>query len=299
MVGLYSSGIALIVVQCLLGSVGLAKEIALTFDDAPRGDTQYFSGKERTAKLVSALRSAQVREAAFFCNTHSLNKDGWKRVQRYSASGHLIANHTHAHSDFHQTSLQSFTEDFEIAHRKLSFFPTFRKWFRFPYLREGETVAKRDSMRAYLKKRGYVNGYVTVDTYDWYMDSLFQKALQRGKPLDLSFWESRYVKVLSEGVEFYNALAERSLQRSLRHVLLLHENDLAALFVPTLAKALRAKGWKIVTASHAYRDPIATEIPDTLHLGQGRVVALARQANTPGPYQKWEDEPTLDRLFTP
>jgi hypothetical protein len=82
-------------------------------------------------------------------------------------------------------------------------------------------------------------------------------------------------------------------------VLLLHENDLAALFVDDLAEALRRKGWTIVPAIEAYQDPIATQLPDTLFNGQGRVAALARSHGA-GPrdlVSEWEDEARLRALF--
>ena len=73
-------------------------------------------------------------------------------------------------------------------------------------------------------------------------------------------------------------------------MLLLHENDLAALFIGDLVAALRAKGWEIVSADQAYQDPIAGEQPKTLLLGQGRVVALAVDRGYTGRKGIWEDE---------
>ena len=66
--------------------------------------------------------------------------------------------------------------------------------------------------------------------------------------------------------------------RSPAHVLLLHETDLNALFIVDLVAGLRAAGWTIITMDEAYRDPIARMEPDTLHLGGGRVSALAAAA---------------------
>ena len=61
-------------------------------------------------------------------------------------------------------------------------------------------------------------------------------------------------------------------------MLLLHETDLAALFIVDLIEGLRAAGWTIVTMDEAYSDPIAAVEPDTLYLGGGRVAALANVA---------------------
>ena len=60
-------------------------------------------------------------------------------------------------------------------------------------------------------------------------------------------------------------------------MLLLHENDLASLFITDLVKFIRGKGWTIISPAEAYRDPIATAIPDVLLNNQGRVAALAKE----------------------
>lgn len=84
-----------------------------------------------------------------------------------------------------------------------------------------------------------------------------------------------YVDVLLQSIEFYDDIAQAQLGRSPRHVLLLHENDLAALFVPQLITALRADGWDIIPAQNAFNDPISQIFPETEFNGQGRIAAIA------------------------
>jgi hypothetical protein len=81
--------------------------------------------------------------------------------------------------------------------------------------------------------------------------------------------------------------------------LLLHENDLAALFLDDLIRLLKDKGWKIISAEEAYNDPIAKEIPDVVFNGQGRVgaIAFARGRKPETLIQRSEDEKYLDELL--
>lgn len=82
-------------------------------------------------------------------------------------------------------------------------------------------------------------------------------------------------------------------------MLLLHENDLAALYIDDLVIALEAQGWEVIPALDAFEDPIARRLPDILLLGQGRVAALAAEAGTPGRElsHAWESEKTLRALL--
>lgn len=281
----------------LFNIVANGSDLALSFDDAPIADGQYFSGAERTRTLISKLKVTGVNQAIFFCTTKRMDEGGKKRLTAYSDAGHIIANHSHSHFNLHQTDVSTYVEDFQKAHTLLKDFPTFRSWFRFPYLREGKTIEQRDAVRSALTSMGYKNGYVTVDNYDFYMDKLFQDGLKNGKKVNLEALKKVYVRVLLDGILFYDDIGKRILGRSPKHVLLLHENDLAALFVDALIEKLRSSEWRIASGEDAYSDPISNVEPDTLFLNQGRVAAIAKTKGDPGPFWKWEEESELDKLF--
>jgi peptidoglycan-N-acetylglucosamine deacetylase len=115
--------------------------------------------------------------------------------------------------------------------------------------------------------------------------------------VDFDRLRSAYVDLLADSVEFYDEVAVKELGRSPRHVLLLHENDLAALYLGDLVKRLRKNGWKIISPELAFQDPIASVEPDTLLLGQGRVIALAAAKGYTGESRRWEDEAMLQQEF--
>ena len=258
-----------------------AGEIAITFDDGPRGNGPFFSGSERAGVLIDALDAAGVSGAMFFVTTKNLDargKEGAQRLRRYVDAGHLLANHSHEHNWLSRTEADDYLADIDRAAAILARFEGTAPFFRFPYLNEGSTVAQRDSVRRGLADRGLKNGYVTVDTYDWYLASLTKEAIAAGHDVDIDQLRKTYVDYLVGGIDFYDDMARESLGRSPRHVLLLHENDLAALFIGDLVASLRERGWKIISALEAYDDPIASIAPDTLFLGQGRVAAIAHQA---------------------
>jgi peptidoglycan/xylan/chitin deacetylase (PgdA/CDA1 family) len=278
----------------------IAREIAITFDDAPTNDTAYMKGDERTKRLIAALKAAGIEQTVFFAIPRSRAQAELARLAAYVAAGHLIANHSNTHRNLKALTADEYLADIAAADVALKGMQNFRPWFRFPFLSEGDTREKRDSVRAGLRAMSYAQGYVTVDNYDWYMNTLANNARKAGANIDEAALRDLYVETLMKAIEFYDAIAVKALNRSPRHVLLLHENDLAALYIGDLAAELRKRGWTIATPEAAYADPIAHVEPDTLFLNQGRVAAIA---HTKGMkpidlIHEREDEAVLEKLFS-
>jgi peptidoglycan/xylan/chitin deacetylase (PgdA/CDA1 family) len=257
---------------------------------------------QRTDALISGMAEAGIEQAGIFVTTGNLETEdgagGEDRIRAYAAAGHVIANHSHSHSSLNDVSAEDYLADIDRAEAWLADMPNKRAWFRYPYLHEGQDE-RRDLVRAGLTQRGLMNAYVTIDNYDWSLDSIASDAAQEGRAMDMDALRDLYVETLIDAAEFSDAIAVELLGRSPAHVLLLHETDLNALFITDLAEGLRAAGWEIVPLDEAFADPISEREPDTFYLGGGRVTALAREAG-------WEparlvhdrtDEAVLLRLF--
>ena len=281
-----------------------AKRIAFSFDDVPRQAGAFFTPDERTRRLIDGLRRGRVSQAGFFVTTGNLERPdgagGEARIAAYVAAGHVIGNHSHAHPWLHRTDAADYIAGIDRAEAWLRGRPGYRPWFRFPYLDEGRRdLAHRDSVRAALAERGLRNAYVTVDNYDWHLDALANAARREGRAIDMDALRTLYTETLVGAAEFTDRMAVETIGRSPIHVLLLHETDIAALFIADLAAAFRAAGWEIVPIDDAYRDPIAAAEPDTWFLHAGRVAALAHIAGRE-PRTLFHERPegdVLARLF--
>ena len=274
------------------------QEVALSFDDAPRGDGAYFTGLERTKTLIKDLKEANVKQVIFYCVTNQIDTIGNKRLEMYSNAGYLIANHSDTHRSLDNISAKEYIKDIQRADSILKKYKTYTKLFRYPYLHEGKTIEKRDSVRNALSKMNYRNGYVTIDDYDWYIAKIFKDAYSKSKQIDFENFKNAYVNILWEGIKFYDDMAKKVLGRSPKHVLLLHENDVAALFIKDLIKHIRESGGKIISPAEAYKDPIADYIPNVLMNNQGRIAAIAKEKDYKEKYSHVsESDEYLDKYF--
>ncbi|MDP8913639.1 MAG: polysaccharide deacetylase family protein [Pseudomonadota bacterium] len=276
------------------------KRIALTFDDAPLPDGPFFEGAERTRRLIAALKEADVPQAAIFVTTGNIKDSaGEARIRAYAAAGHLLGNHSHSHKWLKDMDAAAYLADIDRASRRLARFNNVRPWFRYPFLNESPDAARRDAVRAGLARRKLMNAYVTVDTWDWAIVNLAREAKQAGRDIDMDALRQMYLDVMLNAVDTYDKLALEALGRSPAHVLLAHENDLQALFIGDLVKALRARGWTIVSPDEAFSDPIARVLPNTLRNGNGRVAALAavRGFEPERLRDRFHDEKLLKQMF--
>lgn len=272
------------------------KRIALSFDDVPRRAGVWLTPDERTDMLIAALKRAQVDQAAFFVNPGNLDTPdgahGVAHIAAYAAAGHVIGNHSFSHPHLGASSAAAYLADIDHASAWLAYRPGFRPWFRFPFLDEGgKDKVKRDAIRAGLKARGLSNGYVTAEASDWNIDPNVVDAVAAGKTIDRDALRDLYVETHVAAADFADALMVKTIDRSPAHVMLLHETDLAALYIADLVAALRADGWTIVAADEAYADPIAQAMPD-VPAAQGTLTeAMAWEKGLPAP--RWYDGNTI------
>src|SRR5215471_7418090 len=141
--------------------------VAITMDDVswqkiPEG---------RRAEAEQRLLDSLTRMRAFlFASGRSVdNEHGGAILKLWSAAGHRIGNHTYDHIPLMgKTTPEEFEKGILRTDDILSRHSGFRRWFRFPLLKEGATPEVRDRLRAFLAQHGYRNGAVTIDASDWY-----------------------------------------------------------------------------------------------------------------------------------
>lgn len=262
------------------------KRIAFSFDDVPRRPGAFMTSDQRTRRLIAALRRSGVRQAAFFLTPGHLEEPygagGEARIAAYVRAGHVIANHSWSHRSLSRIGAEAYLADLDRASAWLAGRRGTRPWFRYPFLDEGTRTGAapgtRDAVRAGLAERRLLNGYVTVDSYDWYLDDLANRARAAGLAMDMDALRDLYVEIVVETAEFADRLAAQTLGRRPVHVVLMHETDLEAMFLPDAIAALRRRGWRIATMDEAYRDPIARVTPEARYLGGGRLTAIANAA---------------------
>lgn len=287
----------------LISSNVFAKKIAFTFDDAPVSSSTHFESHARTEELVKKLRALKVPAVMVFANPCK-EKDIQALISQlslYKANGHIIGNHTCNHPRLDTVGFDAFSKDAESADDILSILYSGQKFFRFPFLNEGKDEQTRDKMRSWLEKNSYRNAHVSIDNDDTIVSDRINKAKQLGKKIDYAKVRELFLKHIISAAEFYEDMAVKNLGYSPKHVLLLHEIDGTVLFIDSLVKELRKRGWQIIAADEAFNDKLYSMNPKNTYAGNGIIAQMVFEKTGHKPaitYYKWNElERDLDKLL--
>lgn len=281
-----------------------SQSVALTFDDGLNPHTQP-EAATWNASILGALAKGKVSSMLLPACNRVDTAEGMQLVMAWTRAGHSVANHTYSHRNLSspEVSAAAFIADAEKCGAVLSTVSGWTARLRFPYLKEGDTAEKRDAVQRWMVKSGYRPAPVSIDASDWYYSDRFTEWRKAHPGGNVDVYRQAYLAHLWSRASYYDGLSKRVLDRSVKHVLLLHTNAINAAFLSDVIAMFRAKGWTIIRPEDAFADPVYTMQPDVLPAGESILWALAKQADVEGLRYPAEDggyeKALLDELESP
>jgi len=198
------SVIAMLLLVNLLGVFTYAQlgkntspQVSITIDDIDINfnDTPKLTLDQRNVAILDALRRhGKLKAALFVCGMRVDYEQGRKHLLDWDNAKHIIANHSYSHFYYPGVEFDKFSQDILRGEKVISDLKHFRKLFRFPYLKEGNMLEKRDKIRSFLKENSYRMGYVTIDTSEWAIDARLRKRLNKEPNADLTNYRNFYLE---------------------------------------------------------------------------------------------------------
>lgn len=270
----------ILLASTLLLSAALVAQptMSFTFDDGSLSNQAHYPFEEWNSMILNTLDSAGIKTIFFLRTDDKATEKGKYLIETWDIRGHKIANHTYSHPNFNREDVtaEDFRTELVRADSLIKSYDNYVKLVRFPYLKEGNTKAKIDSIRKIMKSYGYENGHVTIDASDWYIDSRLRMRLKQDPRADLEAFKNFYLEHLLDRATYYESLAFELTGRHINHTLLLHHNLAAALFLDDLISMFKSKGWKVISSDEAYKDPIFKRTPN--HAGESLIWSLAKDS---------------------
>lgn len=289
------TGIALVSPIC-----ALAEPVALTFDDLPlNGELPPGTTRvQLVQRTLAILDQHHVPPVYGFVNAKGLegNRDGADALRAWVAGGERVGNHTYSHSDLNAETSEAFLQDVyqnEPVLELLSKSDDWR-WFRYPYLREGDTLAKRRTVRAALQDRGYRIAQVTLDYEDYLWNTAYARCAGKGDPDAVRWLRSSYLSAAAAYIDADRQMTRLVFGHEISYVLLLHLGAFSDTILADLLELLSKKGLSFVTLEEAERDPIYQLDPDAASPSRNlleqwmAVRAIKSPPVTPKPYKELE-----------
>jgi peptidoglycan/xylan/chitin deacetylase (PgdA/CDA1 family) len=253
------------------------RRVAITMDDPNTEDTPLYGIEERNRRILEQLAARRVQVMLFVCGKRVDSAQGAAVLGAFNDAGHLLANHSYSHHSYDDPANTSdiLAPDVARCEALIASYSGFRRRFRFPFLKEGETLQKRDTLREVLRARGYTNGHVTIDASDWAYNGRFIARHKADPSIDLAPFRAAYLAHMLDRTHYYDRLATTVTGHSIAHTLLLHHNLLNALFLGDLIDALEHDGFSVIAPEQAYADPVFARQPATIPAGESLVWSLA------------------------
>ncbi len=262
------------------GQVNSKPTISFTFDDGSIDDIGAYKLEVWNQMLLDNLKKHDLKAILFSAGGNKSTAKGKYILSSWNNAGHFIANHTISHPNFNSknVSLESFKLELTQNDAIINKYSNYLPYFRFPYLKEGNTPEKVNGFRKFLKEKGYKNGHVTIDASDWYVDSRLVKRLKENPKADIAGFRAFYKEHLFNRSVFYDSLSYQLTNRHINHVILLHHNLAGALFLGDLIQHFKDKGWEVIDADKAYQDAIFEVDVDNIPAGESLIWALAKKS---------------------
>lgn len=255
-------------------------EVAFTFDDLPAhgplppGEFR----PEPIRSILKTLKTEHMPPVYGFVNGFRTARYPYQAglLRDWIASGNALGNHTWSHPPFDQTAAKKFIANIAEDEPLLREVDTSGDWhwFRYPYLQEGDTLAKRVAVRDYLFAHHYKIAEVTIDFEDSLWNEPYARCMAKRDDAAVTSLEHSYLRVADEYIGVFRRLSKQLYGHDIPYVLLLHVGAFDAHMLPRLITLFRSDGFEFVTLEQAESDPAYAFDPNIGYLTGGTLQEL-------------------------
>jgi len=257
----------------VLGSI----TVAVTVDDLPlNGDLVDDTTRTMIAQsMVQTFRENGVQQVYGFSNGFDPNDPDEQGVfTAWLKAGYPLGNHTFDHMDLKASTTRQFIENIAKMDRALQSLSSVspliaqRRVFRYPYLSEGETLAKRNAVRNYLARHGYRIAQVSFTYDDWAWNEAYERCFSQRDEQSITWLKKHIIDDAERRLQSADRIAKVLIGRSIKQILLLHMGAFDAVMLATILRDWRSKGVRFTTFDDAIQDPAYSVNPNYAYYGE-------------------------------
>lgn len=260
-------------VLCAFQCMGQTREIAITIDDLPlvaskmNNPANQQRSTERFAKIIQAFTDNKVPATGFII-AGAIENGQWVFLEDFRKAGLELGNHTYSHRSLNQIGADKYIADIERADKVIAPLMTEPKYFRYPYLAEGNKVSK-PQVQQYLAEHAYTIAPVTIDSKDFDFNEQLYRIPYRAREKNLNQIKKRYLAYI------WNATlkAEKKANgRPVKQILLIHANLLNSYVLGDVIQMYKQNGYTFITLTEALKNPAPALTSPVIENGTGPTI---------------------------
>ena len=250
--------------------------VALSFDDLPaagglrEGETRV----DIATRLTNELKANHMKGVYGFVNAVDLDDDpdthGALKV--WIDAGMELGNHTWSHPALSDMTAEEYIHNIAMDEPALEQYAGKRdwKWFRYPYLEEGDTAAKHEAVRGWLREHGYRVAEVSLNFNDDDWSDPYIRCKEKGDEAGIAWLKQTYMDAAKEFIQRGREREPAAFGHEIPNVLLLHATEFTTLMLPDLIRMLKEEGFRFSTVPKVERNK-AYRIDPAVGLKEGGV----------------------------
>ncbi|MFC6646548.1 polysaccharide deacetylase family protein [Granulicella cerasi] len=265
-------------------------QVVFTFDDLPaHGPLPPGMTRPMPVKSILATLKAEKMPPVYgFANGYRVAQYPYQIeiLDAWRAAGEPIGSHTWSHPELDLMTAQGYIDDIKQNEPLLKRVHPVGDWhwFRYPFLEEGNTLAKRDAVRSWLFRNGYHVAEISLDFQDYNWNDAYARCALKHDERAIKDLHDTYLQAASEASKAFRQLSHTLYGRDIPYILLMHVGAFDAKMLPELIQQFRSEGYSFIKleqaeADDAYQfDPHVTTKGGSTFMEQ---VAAARKVTVP------------------
>jgi len=285
--------------------ISCAMEIAVTVDDLPTsGDLPaHITRMALAKKMIAVFEKHHISGVYGLINgvNSQESQEGMDILKTWVEAGHFLGNHTFHHIDLAKTDSNDYITDIKKNEPLLSNLMRDKnyRYFRYPFLSEGNTQERRDHIRQFLFNHDYQIAPVTVDFFEYEWIDPYIRCLKKHDEQSIAWLKQSFIEQANNALIIAHELSTMLFNREIKHVLLIHINAFTVERLDELLTGYEKQQVKFISLSDALTDEAYQINPNIVReraytfLNQ---VRLARGLNNPDSVKELYDTLPEEKL---
>jgi peptidoglycan/xylan/chitin deacetylase (PgdA/CDA1 family) len=216
--------------------------------------------------IIESLRRHKAPAAYGFINGKAVTDraEDMAVLKAWHAAGLPLGNHAYSHMDLHTNDVSAFEQDVLANESTLQSLMGAEDWhwFRYPYLREGDTGDKHRAVLAFLGEHHYKVAQVTLSFDDYAYNDPYARCLATNDTQGIDWLKQSFLSRAATNLVWAQDAARQLFGRDIKHVMLLHIGGFQTVMLSPLLDLLAQRGFALTTLEDAQSDSAYVTPPD-------------------------------------